>query len=1323
MATDRARNSYDATRQYRSVVAQQGRVTVEADANEAELIRTLESRADLIDIIGPTGTPDHGYEIRVPASAPFDFKIGKGTIYVGGLRLHLDERTTYEGQKPSEWTDCPSPDPDVPEAGPRTEIVYLELEEKEVTAVEDHALREVALGGPDTSARTRLIQRVRRGPTTATECEAALVELLAKRSPGLVHDRETMELRSQARLTVDFVPVDDDANECQPIAKAGFLGAENQLIRVQVAADGSLLWGYDNASHLYRVKAPTATPVNALVLEGLPVDEYHRPRPHQWVEVLRTAVTLDGESFVAAPVGELHEVASYDATTNTIALTTSVTAYGGPQLFVRVWENRLPNATTATELVDAMNVGNGVRVQTSGTATPGEYWMIGVRPTHPDKLYPARLRSPQPPDGPKRWATSLATIAWNKAGTSGFVHDCRRPFKPLTEDDDLAFHNKHLHGWGVVCGLQVRCMTSEIADRYHLERPREWVSVFNGYAIDPEGHDIRLTGAEHGHRHLVRRDKFTPLDLGELSVLEGVLQRDANGTLSDGTVSLWIDRHRAFHVDKFEPKRTSWQDLLEGTLLLDIYNDCILKVIEYVRGEITPGATDGLVGPSAKRLIAVMNLVIQLINQTSGRYVYLSGETDPARRVGETEDSILRLLFEGLRKLLESKSFCAMYEGVNYPSYNVYRAGLPADGPRPTTIFGTGHHHRIRINSRRQMAFTCRDGSTINSYDLRTKKILAKIEFPVSDAQVQDVAFSPAGDEIYAIAWIGSAKVDSMFVVGDINADGTVTWSTDQVSCSYKLCTLAATEKSPNQVFASARGRGVVVFNLTAITAGPQVVQPFQASGHLVAMVYRDQTFLYAGEHTTDANPIGFNQIRRIGMAYTPNVQIHKTSQNDDLIGYDDIAIAYSPNDGVDDLYAIVDGPNGEKQLLIWADREPEYPSRSVPLGTAGECHIAYSPAANWSLISYDNRYLGRAYRPESGELESGIHPLQIMPISVATDATGEWFYVLEYGSNTITAIPAKPTTDEPWVSTIDTRALEEYRLAAIRAFISLLGRFVQYLKDCVCDHLLVNCPDGRGKKVYLADITFKNGEVYQICNFHHRRYVHTFPTVEYWMSLVPILPLVKQAVEKLCCKVFEGVFDKYMPPQDQADDRSDILPMTMVKNGLMYAKQSDFKTQIKTRKMQMFGGAMLAKSAVAEKFARPPAGNVSAPVDSITFLAGSTEEATKVASEKKIAVRRVVVASDPVATAFKVGLAVPTIQPGETVDLITDGSGKVIGLAKATPENAPATEAHPEVTTLKRDLQSMQEAHKKQLDMIAELRTELKQLKESVKVSRPPQG
>ena len=57
MGSDRARVSYDPSRKWRGLVAQQGRVTVEADWNEAASIDAERDRAATLDIVGPVGTP------------------------------------------------------------------------------------------------------------------------------------------------------------------------------------------------------------------------------------------------------------------------------------------------------------------------------------------------------------------------------------------------------------------------------------------------------------------------------------------------------------------------------------------------------------------------------------------------------------------------------------------------------------------------------------------------------------------------------------------------------------------------------------------------------------------------------------------------------------------------------------------------------------------------------------------------------------------------------------------------------------------------------------------------------------------------------------------------------------------------------------------------------------------------------------------------------------------------------------------------------------------------------------------------------------------
>src|SRR5690606_40783713 len=74
-----------------------------------------------------------------------------------------------------------------------------------------------------------------------------------------------------------------------------------------------------------------------------------------------------------------------------------------------------------------------------------------------------------------------------------------------------------------------------------------------------------------------------------------------------------------------------------------------------------------------------------------------------------------------------------------------------------------------------------------------------------------------------------------------------------------------------------------------------------------------------------------------------------------------------------------------------------------------------------------------------------------------------------------------------------------------------------------------MNSPDCEDKdKDWLATITIKDNEVYKICNIGKRKDVWTFPKFEYWLSLVPILPVLKMGVSKFCCAIFPNIFNRY---------------------------------------------------------------------------------------------------------------------------------------------------------------------------------------------------
>jgi hypothetical protein len=448
MASDRARISYDPSRAYRGVIAQQGRVTLEADANEAWMIGSEALRRETIDIIGPAGTPDDGYKV-IGAPTVAKVRVGAGTYYLGGWRLTLDAPVAL-GQQP-DWLDAPPLDQG------KNALVALLVTEQSVSAVEDQALREVALGGPDSAARSRLLQHFPLIPVAGDSCATA-ASIVARQlaGAGIRIDPVSYELLSDARLEVGFVADPAPTDPCTPAAAGGYLGADNQLIRITVIAynarrnGGRLLWGFNNASILYRVTAAPATP-RLLTLQGAPIDQEHAPRLNQAVEVLRSRAELkDGgftpasmadRNFVAADSGFVTTVtAAYDFDHGTLTLANPLPAeyVNDPNpLFLRLWDSIVPfSGGTPTPLDGTNGVTVTITLPAFSTAIAARpFWRFAVRPDTPAQVYPIRfLEAPQPPDGPRQWLGDLAVIGRGRGRGVDVLADCRPTFEALTKE-------------------------------------------------------------------------------------------------------------------------------------------------------------------------------------------------------------------------------------------------------------------------------------------------------------------------------------------------------------------------------------------------------------------------------------------------------------------------------------------------------------------------------------------------------------------------------------------------------------------------------------------------------------------------------------------------------------------------------------------------------------------------------------------------------------------------------------------------------------------------------------------------------------------------
>src|SRR5437016_4202417 len=172
-----SRFTFDPTKHYAGVLHQQGRVLLGSDWNEEVLERRALLQQEIVDVIGPSGMPSLGSFQILPSvnpTRPDDFQITAGRCYVNGMLCQLDANVSYLTQP-----DFPDPPAIAMPTGSSsvTALIYLEVWQRLITSLEDDSIREIALGGPDTSARLKTIVQVKAAvlPSSAgvTTCSGA----------------------------------------------------------------------------------------------------------------------------------------------------------------------------------------------------------------------------------------------------------------------------------------------------------------------------------------------------------------------------------------------------------------------------------------------------------------------------------------------------------------------------------------------------------------------------------------------------------------------------------------------------------------------------------------------------------------------------------------------------------------------------------------------------------------------------------------------------------------------------------------------------------------------------------------------------------------------------------------------------------------------------------------------------------------------------------------------------------------------------------------------------------------------------------------------
>lgn len=381
------------------------------------------------------------------------------------------------------YTYLTQPDYPVPAsevlAANATYLIYLDVWERLITYVENDAIREVALGGPDTAARGKVVWQVKAlrgsantdtgvgGAATPGACDNfiptdpdSLARLLG---PNRVR------LKARAKQTIA------STDPCIIPPTANYTGPENHLYRVEIhragaAWDGTsngqstaatFKWSRENGSVVFPiVSVSSASGITSVVLENLGRDDRFGLSEGEWVEIVDDSYVLQNRAET------MLQVQAIDRTSMTVTLNGASTSGVGTDPtrhpLLRRWDYQAGDpadgdlqlgSDMAALVIEGpagawLNIEDGVQVQfqppdAGQPATQyhtGDYWLIPARTATGDVEWPTEMGTDsqgnavivplaKSPDGIKHHYAPLAVVFIDGNGNVT-ASECRKQFSP-----------------------------------------------------------------------------------------------------------------------------------------------------------------------------------------------------------------------------------------------------------------------------------------------------------------------------------------------------------------------------------------------------------------------------------------------------------------------------------------------------------------------------------------------------------------------------------------------------------------------------------------------------------------------------------------------------------------------------------------------------------------------------------------------------------------------------------------------------------------------------------------------------------------------------
>jgi hypothetical protein len=425
MKGDFSRWSFNPAKHYHGVLKQQGRVDLDADFNEQNAITAHRIEEEAVDVIGACGAPigDPGFQIALLGGGT-GLSISKGRAYVDGILCENEQDNLPITQQP-DYPNFPFPS-QASQAG--IYIAYLRVWLRHITFLDDPAIREEALGGPDTCTRARTVWQV--GLVSAGEVGSGIT--CSTDVPAL----DTLMAPSSGTLQAQAQPTTTTTTPCAISATAGYTSLENQLYRVEIHDGGDISgnnvtfkWSRENGSIVTSWTGQDATGDNLTVTSVGP-DSVLGFAAGQWVELTDDTHELNFQPGSLVPLSNVEGLTLTINPPNPSPPTNISNFPLNPK--IRRWDSAgLAKASAGGWIT----LENGVQIQFgSGTYTAGDYWLIPARALTGNIDWPVdNTGNPiaRPPVGIQRHYCRLAVVQFDGTVWS-LIANCLPIFPPLT---------------------------------------------------------------------------------------------------------------------------------------------------------------------------------------------------------------------------------------------------------------------------------------------------------------------------------------------------------------------------------------------------------------------------------------------------------------------------------------------------------------------------------------------------------------------------------------------------------------------------------------------------------------------------------------------------------------------------------------------------------------------------------------------------------------------------------------------------------------------------------------------------------------------------